>query len=61
MFFVLSAPDAGQRGSHGLAGAKPNLLNAATTRGQEAIYVIGNRELWKQAGVFQMLDAMLPR
>ncbi|MBB4277768.1 superfamily I DNA and/or RNA helicase [Rhizobium mongolense] len=61
MFFVLGAPEAGQRGARGWAGGKPNLLNVATTRAKEAIYVIGNRELWKPAGVFQVLDALLPK
>ena len=61
VFFVLGAPEAGQRGARGWAGGKPNLLNVATTRAKEAIYVIGNRELWKPAGVFQVLDALLPK
>ena len=60
VFFVLGAPEAGQRGARGWAGGKPNLLNVATTRAKESLYVIGNREHWKSAGVFQMLDAMLP-
>ena len=61
VFFVLGAPDVGQRGARGWAGGKPNLLNVAATRAKEAIYVIGNRAHWKSAGVFQTLDALLPK
>ncbi|WP_165402069.1 DEAD/DEAH box helicase [Rhizobium leguminosarum] len=60
VFFVLGAPDPAQRGARGWAGGKPNLLNVATTRAKEALYVVGNRELWKSAGVFQNLDVFLP-
>jgi hypothetical protein len=56
VFFVLGAPDAQQRGARGWAGGRPNLLNVATTRAKEAFYVIGNRSLWKTAGVFHSLD-----
>ncbi|OVZ66340.1 hypothetical protein CDO46_01160 [Pigmentiphaga sp. NML030171] len=59
VFFILGAPDAQQRGARGWAGGRPNLLNVATTRAKEALYVIGNRSLWKAAGVFQALDAYL--
>jgi hypothetical protein len=59
VFFVLGAPDAAQRGARGWAGGRPNLLNVAVTRAQAALYVIGNRDLWKTAGVFQSLDAFL--
>lgn len=59
MFFFLGAPDPGQRGARGWAGARPNLLNVAATRAKEAIYVIGNRSLWRSTGVFQTLDRYL--
>ncbi|MGO6810127.1 AAA domain-containing protein [Rhizobium ruizarguesonis] len=59
VFFVLGAPDPAQRGARAWAGGKPNLLNVATTRAKEALYVIGNRELWKSAGVFQSLDMFM--
>ncbi len=59
VIFVLGAPEAGQRGARGWAGGRPNLLNVAITRAKEAVYVVGNRELWKQAGVFQNLDRLL--
>lgn len=60
VFFVLGAPDQAQRGARSWAGGRPNLLNVAVTRAQEVVYVIGNRDLWKTAGVFGMLDRYLP-
>jgi superfamily I DNA and/or RNA helicase len=59
VIFVLGAPEAAQRGARGWAGGRPNLLNVAVTRAKEAVYVVGNRALWKQAGVFQSLDRLL--
>ncbi len=59
VFFILGAPDARQRGARGWAGGRPNLLNVAATRAKEALYVVGNRSLWKTAGVFQSLDNLL--
>lgn len=59
VFFILGAPDVQQRGARGWAGGRPNLLNVAATRAKEALYVIGNRSLWKTAGVFQSLDDFL--
>ena len=38
------------------AGQRPNLLNVAVTRARRRLYVIGNREAWKNAGYFQYLD-----
>lgn len=60
VFFVLGAPNAEQRGARGWAGGRPNLLNVAVTRAKEAVYIIGNRTLWKSAGVFQSLDKLMP-
>lgn len=59
VIFVLGAPEAAQRGARGWAGGRPNLLNVAVTRAKEAVYVVGNRKLWKEAGVFQSLDRLL--
>ncbi|OCP17576.1 MULTISPECIES: AAA domain-containing protein [unclassified Ensifer] len=59
VFFILGAPDIQQRGARGWAGGRPNLLNVAATRAKEALYVVGNRSLWKTAGVFQSLDDFL--
>lgn len=53
--FVLGAPLAHQAGARGRAGARPNLLNVAVTRAKEALYVVGNRRLWAEAGVFREL------
>lgn len=59
VFFVLGAPLAHQAGARGWAGARPNLLNVAVTRAKEALYVIGNRRLWAEAGVFRELHERL--
>ncbi|SHI39479.1 AAA domain-containing protein [Aureimonas altamirensis DSM 21988] len=59
VFFLLGAPSAEQRGARCWAGGRPNLLNVAVTRAKESVYVIGNRSLWKSAGVFQSLDDFL--
>jgi hypothetical protein len=61
VIFVLGAPDADQSGARGWAGRTPNLLNVAMTRAKEAAYVIGNRSLWRSAGVFADLDSLLAR
>lgn len=59
VLFVLGAPNADQTGARGWAGKMPNLLNVAMTRAKEVAYVIGNRELWKRAGVFSDLDQIM--
>jgi superfamily I DNA and/or RNA helicase len=59
VFLVLGAPAAHQLGARGWAGGRPNLLNVAVTRAQEVIYVIGNRRLWREAGLFQELHQRL--
>jgi len=59
VIFVLGAPLAQQRGARGWAGGQPNLLNVAITRAQERLYVIGNRKVWRDAGVFGELDRRL--
>lgn len=59
VIFVLGAPNPDQTGARGWAGKQPNLLNVAVTRAKEALYVIGNRNLWSTAGVFAVLDARL--
>lgn len=60
VIFVLGAPSPQQTGARGWAGGRPNLLNVALTRAKEAVYVVGNRSLWRQAGLFKELDARLP-
>jgi len=59
VIFVLGAPNPAQTGARGWAGWPPNLVNVAVTRAKEALYVIGNRQLWRQAGCFQELDQRL--
>jgi energy-coupling factor transporter ATP-binding protein EcfA2 len=61
VIFVLGAPNADQNGARAWAGRTPNLLNVAMTRAKEAAYVIGNRSLWRSAGVFADLDSLLGR
>lgn len=61
VIFVLGAPNADQTGARAWAGKAPNLLNVAVTRAKEALYVLGNRSLWRMAGVFGDLDAILDR
>jgi hypothetical protein len=58
--FVLGAPAPHQTGARGWAGGRPNLLNVAVTRAKERLYVVGNRGLWREAGLFRELDARLP-
>jgi AAA domain len=60
VILVLGAPSAQQIGARNWAGAQPNLLNVAVTREKEVLYVVGNRALWKQAGLFRELDVRLP-
>lgn len=61
ILFVLGAPNADQSGARGWAGKQPNLLNVAVTRAKEVVYVLGNRKLWRSAGVFGDLDTLLTR
>ncbi|MES2595152.1 MAG: AAA domain-containing protein [Verrucomicrobiota bacterium] len=60
VIFVLGAPNSAQSGARNWAGGRPNLLNVAVTRAKEALYVVGNRQLWREAGVFSQLDLQLP-
>jgi hypothetical protein len=59
VIFVLGAPAPPQTGARNWAGSRPNLLNVAVTRAKERLYVIGNRALWRQAGLFRELDSRL--
>ena len=59
VIFVLGAPCPAQTGARGWAGGRPNLLNVAVTRAKEVIYVVGNRELWREAGLFRELEKRL--
>ncbi|HEX3551835.1 MAG TPA: ATP-binding protein [Thermoanaerobaculia bacterium] len=59
VIFVLGAPAAHQAGARGWAGGRPNLLNVAVSRAKERLYVVGNRSLWREAGLFRELDARM--
>jgi len=59
VIIVLGAPNASQTGARNWAGARPNILNVAVTRAKDVVYVIGNRKLWREAGVFSQLDRHL--
>lgn len=61
VFFVLGAQASSQSGARAWAGGRPNLVNVAITRAKVSLYVIGNRNLWKSAGVFSVLDRYLPQ
>jgi superfamily I DNA and/or RNA helicase len=57
--FILGAPNSDQNGARVWAGKSPNLLNVAVTRAKEVLYVIGNRDHWQRAGVFNTLSQKL--
>jgi superfamily I DNA/RNA helicase len=59
VIIVLGAPNPSQTGARNWAGGRPNLLNVAVTRAKEVVYVVGNRKLWREAGVFAELDRHL--
>lgn len=60
VIIVLGAPNPSQTGARNWAGGRPNILNVAVTRAKEVVYVVGNRKLWREAGVFAELDRHLP-
>ena len=60
VIFVLGASSAPQARARGWAGGRPNLLNVAVSRAKEALYVVGNRRVWREAGYFRELDARMP-
>ncbi|WP_425362110.1 DEAD/DEAH box helicase [Candidatus Tisiphia endosymbiont of Mystacides longicornis] len=59
VILVLGAQGSDQEGSRVWVGKFPNILNVAVTRAKEVIYVIGNRDLWKEVGVFRELDSRI--
>ncbi|MFA7306025.1 MAG: ATP-binding protein [Hyphomicrobium sp.] len=59
VILVLGAPAVQQAGARNWAGSRPNILNVAVTRAKEALYVVGNRALWREAGVFQTLHSRI--
>lgn len=59
VIFVLGASAPQQTGARNWAGERPNLLNVAVSRAKEALYVVGNRPCWSEAGLFRELDARM--
>ena len=59
VIFVLGAPAFNQHGARAWAAKQPNILNVAATRAKTGFYVIGNRDLWSQLGVFRDLHRLL--
>lgn len=57
VFLVLGG---GKKGQRDWAAKKPNLLNVAVSRAKRRLYVIGNRERWKEEHYFDELAAELP-
>jgi hypothetical protein len=60
VLFVLGAQQVQQTGARAWAGGRPNLANVAVTRAKEVLYIIGNRQLWQDAGFFKELSRQLP-
>ncbi|WP_161626759.1 DEAD/DEAH box helicase [Sphingobium lactosutens] len=60
VILMLGAGRGAKNGSRKWAGRTPNMLNVAATRAKRSLYVVGNRELWKGAGVFATAAEMLP-
>jgi AAA domain len=60
VIFVLGAPLLQQAGARRWAASRPNLLNVAVTRAQEALYVIGSHSQWSSLGMFARMGTHLP-
>lgn len=58
---VLGAPNPELARSRAWAGKTANLLNVAVSRAQRRLYVVGARPVWREAGVFSVLDSSLPK
>ncbi len=52
VILMLGAGRGAKPGSRNWAGATPNLLNVAATRAKRSLYIVGNRDEWRGAGVF---------
>ena len=59
VILVLGAQAYNQKGARVWAGSTPNILNVAVTRAKEVLYVIGQKDLWKNVGVFKELCARI--
>lgn len=60
VILVLGAPNPEQTGARTWATTTSNLLNVAVSRAKEALYVIGNHDLWSQHGNCRELASRLP-
>lgn len=52
VILMLGAGRGARSGSRTWAGGTPNLLNVAATRAKRVLYIVGNHEEWRGAGVF---------
>ena len=59
MILVLGS-DPAREGARSWAASKPNLLNVAVSRARRRLYVVGDREAWKQQRYFDLLADRLP-
>ncbi len=59
VILVLGAPLDMSAGARRWAGGSPNLLNVAVSRAKRRLYVVGNHDAWKNAGVFRFLASSI--
>ncbi len=58
VIFVLGS-DPNNNGARQWAASKPNLLNVAVTRAKERLYIIGNKQKWKDKRYFKKAVLLL--
>ena len=59
VILVLGAQDEGQNGARHWAGSPANLANVTVSRTKQALYVVGSRRLWRNAGSFGGISSRL--
>ena len=57
---VLGCQDESQTGARRWAGSPANLANVSVSRAKQALYVVGNRTLWRNAGSLREISNRLP-
>lgn len=57
--FLVLGSDPKSSGARNWASSKPNMLNVALTRAKKRIYVIGNKNLWRQCSYFNVMAATI--